>query len=281
MRVVIGSLLFSCCLAAQTAVESLQSDFGQLRSGPPTTAVLLNQMTVHILALANSGQPAVGAVQQFSQTLVMALSGHSMTDHVIAGLSEDIQNVMQSTSSTSAAETIREFEGWLAKAGVPSDRAKVVASRLERLGNQPRGPASRSVKRGQSSVEVLQSDLRATGASTASAALSSQVSTHILAMAETTHQPNAATVQPLANELVYAVAGRGLSSEDIDAIVRDVRAVMQSAGTTSQGFGDTVQDFENRLIQAGVPPARAHEIAADLERVGKEVRAPEATTVKP
>jgi hypothetical protein len=134
----------------------------------------------------------------------------------------------------------------------------------------------------QSPVERLKSDVQVLRErSAATPAMMRQVSGHISLLAEKTHEPKAPTLQQFTNNLVYALAGHPLTPEESGGLCADIEHVMQSAGTSTRIFSDTVEDFEKRLTAAGVPATRAHDVASDLERVGKEVRGPEDTPVKP
>jgi len=114
----------------------------------------------------------------------------------------------------------------------------------------------------------------------ASAALARQVGAHILMLAESTHEPKAVTVGQLSESLVTALAGHSPAQADLDRLAEDVAQTMHSAGTSTSGFAQTVQDFEKRLQRAGVPAVRARLVAASLQRVGREVRGAEGAPVR-
>ena len=134
----------------------------------------------------------------------------------------------------------------------------------------------------QADLQALKNDLQAlrtANTPTSKTALAKQVGSHIMLLAEKTHEPKWTTLQQLANGMVYALAGRAVEREDLDAMAGAIQRVMQSAGTSTIGFVETVEDFEKRLAKAGVAASRAHDVASALERVGKEVQGPEDTPV--
>ena len=127
----------------------------------------------------------------------------------------------------------------------------------------------------------LKSDLKGLAAvRTATPATKRQVGTHILLLAEKTHEPSATALQQFSGSLVEALAGRPLAAEDIDTLADWIEQVLESAGTSTVAFEETIEKFEKRLAKIGVPAARSHLVAVDLERIGKEVRGPEDFPVK-
>jgi len=126
----------------------------------------------------------------------------------------------------------------------------------------------------QTGTDALKGDLRSLRGGASASVSSRQMSAHILAMAEGTHEPKAATVQQFADSLVSALAGHAPAQEELDAIAADIESAMHSAGKATSGVEATTQDFEKQLMKAGVQSMRAHLVASNLERVGKEVRGP-------
>jgi hypothetical protein len=137
--------------------------------------------------------------------------------------------------------------------------------------------AAQSVDGGDAAAtQGLKSDLQSLRTSGAQAeTMSRQVGMHMLLLAEKTHEPKAPTLQRFSESLVGALAGHAVMQEDIDRLAGDIAQTMQSAGTSTIGFEETVKDFEKRLMRAGVQAIRAHLVASNLERVGREVRGPE------
>jgi hypothetical protein len=105
--------------------------------------------------------------------------------------------------------------------------------------------------------------------------LKRQVGMDILSLAEKTHEPALSTLQAFTDSLVDALAGQALSAEDVDQLAGEIERTLQSAGTSTIGFQETVRDFEKQLIRVGVKSPRSHMVATSLERLGKEVRGPE------
>jgi hypothetical protein len=133
----------------------------------------------------------------------------------------------------------------------------------------------------QSGAQGLKSDLQSLRAGAAATpALTQQVRTHILQMAQKTHEPTAPTLQAFTNSLVGALSGHSPAQADLDRLAGDIQQTLQSAGTSSIGFENTIQDFEKSLMRAGVPAVRAHLVSSNLEQVGKDVRGPEDTPVR-
>jgi hypothetical protein len=127
----------------------------------------------------------------------------------------------------------------------------------------------------------LKSDLQSlrTGAP-ATPALAQQVGAHILVLAEETHEPKFPTLKQFSESLVSALAGHSFGQEDLDRLAGDIQQTVQSAGTSTIGFEETIQDFEKRLMRTGVKSARAHLVASNLERLGREVRGPDDRPVQ-
>ena len=135
---------------------------------------------------------------------------------------------------------------------------------------------------GVSAAQELKGDLQSLrGGAPPVAAFSRQVGTHILLLAEKTHEPTAPTLARFSDSLVGALAGHVPAQEDLDRLAGDIQQTLQSAGTSTIGFTETIKDFERRLVRAGVPAIRAHLVATNLERVGREVRGPEDAPVRP
>ncbi|HTX37188.1 MAG TPA: hypothetical protein VME43_19295 [Bryobacteraceae bacterium] len=111
-------------------------------------------------------------------------------------------------------------------------------------------------------------------------AFTRQVVAHILLLAERTHEPQAPTLQQFSESLVAALSGHSPAREDIDRLAGDIEEVLQSAGTSTAGFEQTIQDFEKHLMHAGVPAVRSRLVASNLEHIGREVRGPEGVPVK-
>ena len=134
---------------------------------------------------------------------------------------------------------------------------------------------------GQSAVQGLRSDLESLRTGTpATPAVTRQLGSHLALLAERTHEPSAATVALFADSLAGALAGHALTAETIERLAGDMQQTLQSAGKSTSGFADTVQDFERQLMRLGVPAVRSHLVASNLERIGREVRGPEDAPVK-
>jgi hypothetical protein len=115
----------------------------------------------------------------------------------------------------------------------------------------------------------------------------SQVVTHLMLMAEKTHEPLRPAVGQFARDLIRSRLApvRGLNPEpfperQVDAVVAEIDNVFKSAGTSTVGFHDHVGQFEKIMITIGTPQSTAHQLAGELEIIGRQVRGPEDTPVR-
>ncbi len=152
MKVALLSLLtFSLSLSAQpvSGREALETDLQYLHRPAPITPEFIGQVGTHILMMAQKTHaPKAPTVQQFAQGLVTALAGHSPAQHETDGMAADIEQTLQSagTSTVGFEGAVRDFERRLMRAAVPAVRAHLVASSLERIGREVRGPEDAPVK---------------------------------------------------------------------------------------------------------------------------------------
>jgi len=129
-------------------------------------------------------------------------------------------------------------------------------------------------------LQALKRDLQALRTAPDLAAMATRLRADMLLLAEKTHEPKVPTLHQFARDVGEALAGRTVAPEDLDRLAADIQHVMQSAGTSTVGFWETVRDFEERLAKAGASANRAAQAAAALERVGQEVRGPEGFPVR-
>jgi hypothetical protein len=145
-------LAFSLSLFAQSpggAAPDLRGDLQNLRAGAPATPALTRQVGTHILLFAErTHEPKSSTLQQFSESLVTALAGHSAAQTDIDRLAADIEQTMRSagTSTIAFEQTIQDFEKRLQRAGVSAVRSHLVASNLEHIGREVRGPEGAPVR---------------------------------------------------------------------------------------------------------------------------------------
>jgi len=128
--------------------------------------------------------------------------------------------------------------------------------------------------------QALTDDLLALSAKSPDPQVREQLVDHTFLVAESTHEPKRATVQTLVSELAMALAGRPLSRSQAAQLAGGIVYIMQSAGTSTSGFFDVVNQFRSRLSGIGVMTLRAQAVAAQLERMGREVRGPEDVPVR-
>jgi hypothetical protein len=134
-----ASLAFSARPAGSPDSTALKNDLKALRSGPSTTAVLLNKVAVDINAVAVNNQLSPEHLQSFTQALVGSLSGHSLEETVIDGIAGDIQQVLESSSTNRVnfEQVAQDFEKQLMRGGVPQATAHQISLALESLVSEP------------------------------------------------------------------------------------------------------------------------------------------------
>lgn len=108
-----------------------------------------------------------------------------------------------------------------------------------------------------------------------------QVASHLRQLAEKTHEPSETAVNSLAKDLRQALANRGVHDPDVSRLVMEIEAIFKSAGTSTSGFLQHLEDFQRGLISMGVQPAVAERTSKSLEAIGRQVRGPEDTPLIP
>jgi hypothetical protein len=130
--------------------------------------------------------------------------------------------------------------------------------------------------------------------------LKKQIADDIMAVSEKAHQPPVTLVQGVATALTSALAGKRvatLSNEKlgiggnkfkatlagkhlasqklVGQLAADIQKTLQSAGTATVGFHETVGAAQEALIGLGVSTAEAQNLADLLRNIGEKVRGPE------
>jgi hypothetical protein len=139
--------------------------------------------------------------------------------------------------------------------------------------------------------ELLKADLLSLSSTS-----ESQVSAHIMLLAEKTHEPLPSAVEQFARALIVSlrlatVPSSGLAlvrplspaslpERQANALVAEIDSVLKSAGTSTVGFRDHVARFETIMLAVGSSQLAAHKLAAQLEAIGKQVRGPEDAPVR-
>lgn len=100
-----------------------------------------------------------------------------------------------------------------------------------------------------------------------------QVALHLKALSERTHEPSRPTLETFARDLVGTLRSHPVTDAQAAQLVALIDSVFKSAGTSTVGFHEHVQKFEEA--------AGSGKLAAELEAIGKEVRGPEDTPVMP
>jgi len=114
-----------------------------------------------------------------------------------------------------------------------------------------------------------------------------QVAAHIMLLAEKTHEPSGSAVERFARDLIWSQLAKvgasrraPLLERQADALVAEIDSVLKSAGTSTVGFRDHVARFETIMRTVGSPQPAAHQLATQLEAIGRQVRGPEDTPVR-
>ena len=123
-----------------------------------------------------------------------------------------------------------------------------------------------------SGQQSLQADLK-------SHASAPQITDHMMALSEKTHEPARHMVAALARDLAAALGHSTLDDAAAAGLAAHIAAVFRSAGTSTAGFLEHIQGFKTALTTAGVPAAAANRAGDDLLAIGKQVRGPEDTPV--
>jgi hypothetical protein len=118
------------------------------------------------------------------------------------------------------------------------------------------------------SADKLNSDLRGN-------AVTQQITSDILALAEKDAEPSRRTVADFAEELTKAVAGRQLTVENVRPVTQAILEVLQSSGVASYRFHASIDHFRDSLIALNATAAQAKSAAGRLLILGQEVHGPE------
>jgi hypothetical protein len=124
------------------ARQALRDDLISL-SGKSNTSQLKQQLLDHTFLLAEpTHEPVRATAQSFVNELADALASRPLAPSRAAGLAEGITLVMQSagTSTSGFLDVVSEFKRHLLGIGVTAAQAHSVATRLERMGMEVRGP---------------------------------------------------------------------------------------------------------------------------------------------
>jgi hypothetical protein len=106
-----------------------------------------------------------------------------------------------------------------------------------------------------------------------------QLAADIASVADPDHRPSPAHVKVLADELAAGLPAGNLRAERLSQVTTPIVEVLQSAGTSTIGFYESVSRAEKALVALGVPAQYARSIAERLKTIGKQVRGPEGFPV--
>jgi hypothetical protein len=106
--------------------------------------------------------------------------------------------------------------------------------------------------------------------------LKQRLADDIMVLAEKPHQPPRTLVQWFANDLASALAGKRVTNQKLfRQLAADIQKTLQSAGTSTSGFHETVNQAETVLIALGLNTLQANGLARKLKAIGDRVRGPE------
>jgi len=107
------------------------------------------------------------------------------------------------------------------------------------------------------------------------AAIATQVTDDILALAEKDAQPSRQTTLDFSVELTRALLGKPSSPPRLQAVNAAILEVLQSSGVPSARFHASIDHFRDALLALDVIPVAAKNAANRLFILGQEVRGPE------
>jgi hypothetical protein len=105
----------------------------------------------------------------------------------------------------------------------------------------------------------------------------------MMLMAEATHEPSRLSVMQFAHHLIGSrpPSAPGLRERQADALAAEINAVFKSAGTSTAGFLGHIAAFENVMVAMGTQKPAARKFAQELQAIGRQVRGPEDTPIRP
>ena len=107
-----------------------------------------------------------------------------------------------------------------------------------------------------------------------------EVVSHMMALAEKTHEPARPEVHIFATDLVQFLGHANLHDAEASQLVAEIDAVFKSAGTSTVGFLDHLANFRTVLNSTGVSSGDAAKLGRELETIGRHVRGPDDTPVQ-
>ncbi len=107
-----------------------------------------------------------------------------------------------------------------------------------------------------------------------------RVNSHLMAMAEKTHEPSYRTRRPFVTDLVRALNGRLRNTESAALLVDYIHDVLWCASRGTMTCLEAVRNFEHELVKTGVPRAEAGLVSAGLNHIGEDVRGPQDAPIK-
>jgi hypothetical protein len=108
-----------------------------------------------------------------------------------------------------------------------------------------------------------------------SAILTREITDDLMLLADKAHQPSRPAVAAFADALAASLAGKVSSAAGISGLTAPIVEVLQSAGTSTVLFHESIDRASSALMSLGVEPAKVQVAAARLRAIGTEVRGPE------
>jgi hypothetical protein len=137
MKVAVGLLLACAAFAEQKAPSRLLATLKKLHDSPATRAVLTEELTEDILALAEvNHEPSRGSVGSLANELVNALYHRTILPNQVEDVNRSILEILRPTGST--AQSATRLRQVLLFAG--AERPDVVTKRFIVVAEEVRGP---------------------------------------------------------------------------------------------------------------------------------------------
>jgi hypothetical protein len=111
-------------------------------------------------------------------------------------------------------------------------------------------------------------------------AVTLQLTTDLNAASDPDHRPMQLSISLLASQLANALPARDLRAERLSPLTSRIVDILNSAGTSTVGFYESVNHAEIALAALGVPKGKAHDIGQRLMTIGKQVRGPDDSPAK-
>ena len=129
-------------------------------------------------------------------------------------------------------------------------------------------------------VRKLNSTLLTLRDGTSRFSVGQQLAADIASVADPDHRPSQQFVRQLAVQLTVSLSGGHLRMDLLSQVTTPIVQVLQSAGTSTIGFYESLGHAERALTSMGVAPPTARRIAETLKAIGMQVRGPDDSPVQ-